>query len=208
MSYVTLIMTRVPLVEIKYGSKSGRWGRMIMVVGPKVNAVQIGGDRGSVNQSPNSAPINFGHASYLMQTDGKPIESMTEFDTLERFRHESNGFYMQTRPQPAQPYRLTMFDSNTIKDFKKDHYKGANINGHCLKVHGHGYVKKGTQNEAGILVHEAPHPGWLTGCIAPRLPNNRGSNALDASHAAMDMIFRAMGGFSKGKEAGLIVLDW
>jgi hypothetical protein len=44
-----------------------------------------------------------------------------------------------------------------------------NKSGQCLRVHGHGYLQQGTSTPAGMLVHEAPHVGWLIGCIAPCL---------------------------------------
>jgi len=122
---------------------------------------------------------------------------------MERYRADSGtGFYMQTRPQPQKPYRLTMFVSTTVARL--------NTSGQCLRVHDHGYVQQGTGNEAGILVHEAPHVGWLIGCISPRLPNNRVTNSHDVtpSRQAMTAIFNAMGGFASGKDASLIVLDW
>ena len=59
-------------------------------------------------------------------------------------------------------------------------------------------------------MHEAPHVGWLIGCISPRPKNHRIPINHDKkpSRQAMAFIFEAMGGFRAGKEASLIVLDW
>jgi hypothetical protein len=86
-----------------------------------------------------------------------------------------------------------------------------NQTGRCLKVHGHGYQQQGSGATAGILVHEAPHVGWLIGCIAPRETNHRRQGEdRRPSERAMEAIFTAMGGFREkgGAAAALIVLDW
>jgi hypothetical protein len=136
----------------------------------------------------------------LTLSDGGSITKLIEFDTMERFRADSGkGFYMQTRPR-AEPYDLSMMKSSTVAELNQD--------GRCLKVHGHGYKQQGSGAPAGILIHEAPHVGWLIGCIAPREKNSKQSDERGPSQRAMEYIFTAMGGFSVGKKASLFVLDW
>lgn len=224
MPHVTLIMTRTPLQEFHFGHRSGRWGNMMMIEGPRVFGVlmsplaQTAAVAGTaVSKGVLTAmmpfapahldlgvePLSLGGKTLSMVTDGSKVTQTTEFDTMERFRADNGrGFYMQTRPQPQKPYKLSMFVSSTVARL--------NTSGQCLKVHDHGYVQQGTGGEAGILVHEAPHVGWLIGCISPRLPNNRVTNSQDVtpSRQAINAIFNAMGGFASGKEASLIVLDW
>lgn len=217
MAHVTLILCRTPLQEFHRGRQSGRWGDMLMIEGPRVFSVTTGpAIQATVNTvatiirpfmafgvSLGAEPLTLGGQSFTMVTDGSAIAARTEFDSMERFRADSgSGFYMQTRPKPREPYRLTMFTSSTVAKL--------NDTGRCLRVHGHGYVQQGTHNEAGILIHEAPHVGWLIGCISPRPKNQRIPDNEDRapSRQAMNSIFTAMGGFATGKEASLIVLDW
>lgn len=232
MSHVTLILTRTPLLEFRYGKRSGRWGVMAVVEGPKVlSAKFVPGSMvlpalaaaaavpspltpllalgpaahaaSALLEDPPYAPtLAFAGRKLRLTTDSTPIKRVTEFDTMERFRADSgNGFYMQTKPRPDQPYKLTMFKSSTVAELNKT--------GQCLRVHGHGYVQQGTNTSAGILVHEAPHVGWLIGCISPREKNHRTQgHDRGPSTRAMEFIFNTMGGFQQGKEASLIVLDW
>jgi hypothetical protein len=230
MSQVTLILTRTPMQEFRYSGRSGRWGRMLVVEGPKVlsarflpaaQAVAAGfasvvpgyvpvaglAPAAASRACPASAPPNgntvpFADRALRLATDGGAIKRLTEFDTMERFRaDDGKGFYMQVKPRPHKPYPLTMMTAGLVAKLNKT--------GHCLRVDDHGYVQQGTNQTAGILVHEAPHVGWLIGCIAPREKNKRiPNNDRGPSQRAMDFIFRAMGGFREGKMASLIVLDW
>ena len=197
MSDVSLIMTRTPLTEFKYGGMSGRWGAMAVVKGGKISSVGISSNGGS------GGGFEVGGKSLDIQVaDGGALEIVAEFDTMERFRADSGkGFYMQVRPRPALPYLLTMYRAPFVSKL--------NSSGHCLLVHGHGYKQQGSGDTAGILVHEAPNVSWLIGCISPREKNHReqGSNK-QSSRSAMETIFEAMGGFSIGTKADLFVLDW
>jgi hypothetical protein len=227
MSNVTLVMSRTPTTEFKYGAKSGRWGTMAVVEGPAVlagNFMGLTSEQGlllagvastlitagavalnpfaAAAAKPQVASISLGGRTVLMLTAGGKITRVTEFDTMERFRADSGkGFYMQVKPRPQEPYLLTMMKSSTVAKLNKS--------GECLRVHGHGYVQQGTNTTAGILVHEAPNVSWLIGCIAPRLKGNRKQGSeRSVSTQAMDFIFNAMGGFANGKRASLLVLDW
>ena len=115
---------------------------------------------------------------------------------------------MQTRPR-TEPYELSMIRSSAVAKLDEKYAMQLNPEGRCLKVHGHGYKQQGTGAEAGILIHEAPHVGWLIGCISPREKNKRKQgDDRGPSQRAMELIFNAMGGFSVGTRASLIVLDW
>lgn len=197
MSDVSLIVTRTPLAEFNHGKMSGRWGAMLVVKGAKISSIGFPQNDGS------AAGHELGGKKLDIQTaDGGALEIIAEFDTMERFRADSGkGFYMQVRPRPALPYLLTMYRASLVAKL--------NSSGNCLLVHGHGYKQQGSGAAAGILVHEAPHVGWLIGCISPREKNHReqGSNH-HPSRNAMETIFEAMGGFSIGRKADLFVLDW
>jgi len=197
MSNVSLIMTRTPLSEFKYGKMSGRWGSMLVVSGAKISSVAVsqnGGSGGGYEVGGKSLDIQI--------ADGGAVETVAEFDTMERFRADTGrGFYMQVRPRPAQPYMLTMYRAPLVAKL--------NSSGNCLLVHGHGYKQQGSGDDAGILVHEAPNVSWLIGCISPREKNHHEQNSTPGpSRSAMEAIFDAMGGFSPGRKADLFVLDW
>jgi len=224
MAHVTLVLTRTPLDEFHRGRQSGRWGTMLMVEGPKVFGAVVNGVAQSaamagvatlnaaaaivrpfaqVPSAPALAAATIAGKRISLLTDGTLVAQTTEFDTMERFRSDSgNGFYMQTKPQPMKPYRLTMYVSSTVARL--------NTTGRCLRVHDHGYTRQGSGDPAGILVHEAPNVGWLIGCISPRVTGHKVTNSEDRSPSrqAINQIFEAMGGFSAGREASLVVLDW
>lgn len=86
------------------------------------------------------------------------VEEVKRFTTIERFRATSTrGFYVQLHPKPA-PYGITYEAGNSaVKKLRTAH------DGRCFRVHG---GKPGA--EQGILIHEAPHVGWVIGCISPR----------------------------------------
>jgi hypothetical protein len=218
MSNVTLVLSRIPLHEFHYEAHSGRWGNMAVVEGPKIlgagfpnQSLSVAGTAASkvgsigwqaVNRQRTIAIIPFGGKKLELVTDGGPIQRVTEFDSMERFRSDKGkGFYMQVRPRPTQPYPLTMESSSEVARL--------NRHGHCLRVHGHGYKQQGSHADAGILVHEAPKVAWLIGCISPREKNHRKQGEESGpSRRAMEFIFHAMGGFKSGVHGALIVLDW
>ena len=241
MSHVTLILTRTPLEEFHHGRRSGRWGRMKVVRGPVVSSARFAGaaplkPRPGAPKLPPLAEalqpvartrqtavrdtidvvqlrpprsrfqvLSFADRQLELETEGGNVEEFAEFDTMERFRADPGGsdFYMQVKPS-RDAYPLTMTHRDAVKVL--------NDHGQCLKVHHHGYLQQGTKTEAGILIHEAPHVGYLIGCISPRLRNNRQQYEKGAksnpSREAMNDIFDAMGGFKRNTTASLFVLDW
>jgi hypothetical protein len=224
MKHVTLILTRKsqdasdPVEDFGSLSSSGRWGRMAVVEGPQVLSAHVSfffadakkknemGLVEAVIQKPGAhrtETIQLANRSVHLRVSGDDISNVTEFDTMERFKHEGGkGYYMQVRPSPLKPYGLTMDYADVVAKLNKT--------GECLRVHGHGYKQQGTNVTAGILIHEAPHVNWLIGCIAPRVLGHKVLKSHDRtpSTKAMEHIFKAMGGFRKGKSASLIVLDW
>ncbi len=226
-------MTRTPLEEVNFIGKNGRWGRMIVVKGGKVTSAKYtdifnlpdlfaaGPILGALGTFANltSAVMNggigkttfrVGYKGIALETFGGDVEVVARFDTLERFRTGSGGYYCQLKPRPEKPYEIRMDISRNVKgyvDKEGKKHEGVNSTGKCFRVHGHETICSGVK--AGILLHEAPHPGWLLGCIAPREINNKaGSHDKAPSRNAMEGIFSLMGGFSEGKKADLLVMDW
>jgi len=223
MSNITLIMTRKPLEEVDFHG-NGRWGRMVVLKGARIRSAQTtsivdlpdifsyGVPAGMLGAMVNLGStvaaaalgktcIRIGHQAFALDTDGE-VEVVGRFDTLERFRTDSNRskYYVQLEPRPIKPYEIRMDISKRVKK--------VNTTGQCFRVHGH---STSSQNggTAGILIHEAPHPGWLIGCIAPREVDNKIANHNHGpSRRAMDSLFTLLGGFSVGRKAELLVMDW
>lgn len=192
MSNLTLIMSRTPIAEFEYQGLSGRWGNMIVVKGAKIQSVRFCGQNDNTTES---FKLN-GQSLSITKTDENSLEFIAEFDTMERFRFEGGSFYMQVKPRPNHSYILKKEIAGDIKKL--------NGSGQCLRVYGHGYPNKATGGIAGILVHEAPHVGWLIGCISPRELNHRQDWTTDPTRSAMNKIFQAM----DSNIAELFVLDW
>jgi hypothetical protein len=207
------------------GLISGQWSTMAVVEGPVVHgASRIAGMTGAIagavgsamsgledrfaEPTLGSATITLGGQTVYLTTDGTPIAKTTEFDALERFRtNDKTGFYVRLPARPFRPYRVKMFNSSTVADFHRKLGIRGNNPGMCLHVLDHD-VKQQNGALAGILLHEAPNPGWLIGCISPRTLGNRGSSEnVRVCIDALDVIYRAMGGFGYGKTARLIIFD-
>jgi hypothetical protein len=207
------------------GLISGQWSTMAVVEGPKVYGVnrtpeaadniasafgQAGwGFQGKVDMpSFSTAPVTINGQTVYLITDGTAVERTTQLDALERFRTNSKaGFYVRIPSRPLKAYGLKCYNAGVVADFHRQYGIRTNDPGMCLLVENHD-VKQENGELAGILLHEAPNPGWLTGCIAPRLPGNRASfDDFRCCIDALDLIYRAMGGFSYGKTARLFVFD-
>ena len=225
MSFITLIMTRKPVEEVNFGKKNGRWGRIVVVRGGFVvrgRTVDPGNlpDLFSPAAAPSPSgiyedyadvvhPLNgigtttfrVGQQGICLDTSVGSVEIIGRYDTLERYRTDSDKsrFYLQLKPRPEKPYEIKMDISQNVKEL--------NGSGQCFRVLNHNTMNsKGYM--AGILIHEAPHPGWLVGCIGPRPANFRAVNHdKGPSRSAMQSIFAHMGGFSYGKKAELLALD-
>lgn len=235
MSNITLIMTRKPLEEIDYGNNNGRWGRMIVVEGAKVLSGYFTGvpnlpdifsfglfesietvvhsATAAWNEVCGKPTFRIGHQGIALNTLGGTVKLVAVFDTLERFRGEKDrsSYFVQLPPRPNAPYQIKMDISRNVRGYVDKNGKkhpGVNETGRCFRVLNAG-VKCKTGGDAGILIHEASHPGWLLGCIAPREINNRvANNNFTSSKKAMNKIFLLMGDFSEGKKADLLVMDW
>lgn len=221
---LTLIMSRMPLEEVKHGRKSGRWGKMAVVKGGKVlhgrytgtvkpeytlpDALTGGGLGGMLGKlavgymeflEAGKTEISVGGRGVLLTTFG-PIEVVKQYETLERFKTDSGkGYYVILKPRPHSTYLLIPSHANAVE-------KTVNPSGRCLRVKNHD-----TKNEdgivAGILMHEACHPGFLIGCIAPYPANNRHLHPYDhsTSRGAMEEIYSMVVSYGT---ADLLVLDY
>ncbi len=188
---VTLILTRAPLRAFKHGAQSGRWGELVAVKGPKVTAARLstGGGSGGIQLENGVLELS-------------SVGAMTEvkrFTSMERFKTDNGkGFYVQLHPKP-DPYWITFEPGNSAVK----HLRPGKHDGRCFRVHG---GKPGP--EQGILIHEAPHVGWVIGCLSPRPLNNFTKEFDNApgnpSYNSMNELFSFVG---VGR-ADFFVLDW
>jgi len=190
----TLILTRLPNREFTHpdlgAGYRGRFGTLIAIQGPKLSAVE------AAPRSPAAGPsaISIPSGSVLDIKTSAPgaIKEIARFTTIERLND-----IVQLHPQKYignKAYGLEYEPSNPAV------LKLKGTEGRCFHVRG-----GSTGPEKGILIHEAPHVGWLEGCIGPRRlgdmsPDDR---AADSAKAAMNALF-AM----HPMPSELWVLDW
>jgi hypothetical protein len=185
------------LNEFHHGRQSGRFGELIAVKGPDVTAAKMTGGRAIPPGGVGANQVGAEQGVVELSTSGEPIAEVKRFTTIERFKsNDGKGFYVQLHPQP-RPYPVTFEPHNSaVKELRKGH------DGRCFRVHG-GHSRA----EQGILIHEAPHVGWVIGCISPRplndfrteFPNEPGN----PSYKSMDELFKFV-----GPKGNLYVLDW
>ena len=193
---VTLVLTRKPLKGFKHGPQSGRWGELIAIKGPKIHSVQlIAANDPSATDDVTTVPTTHGVLKLSAASD--PITEVKRFTSMERFHtNDGKSYYVQLHPKPT-PYWITFESGNSaVKHLRPGH------DGRCFRVHG---GKAGP--EQGILIHEAPHVGWLIGCMSPRPLNNF---AIEFKNAAGNPSFQSMNELFRfvGARADLFVLDW
>ncbi|MEI2808569.1 MAG: hypothetical protein V9G18_22270 [Albidovulum sp.] len=203
---ITLVLTRFPLAVscVKTGktTKDACWGRLFVVAGNLASARfdRAGPDRATDGKTVEVTTRAGKRTLHLVAERGE-IGAVREFDSLER----AGGFVHLEANTDAVPY----YPLKTEINFRvRDSFEAGGVKDHnggrCFRVLKHPN-KRSDGVMAGILVHEAPHVGWLTGCIAP---GKRQSDRFgDSSRRAMNEIFQMMGGFAADKLARLIVLD-
>jgi hypothetical protein len=209
---VTLFLVRTPNHPFSDGSMLGRFGKLLAVTGPSVTAASLVEDGGT--NSPDTVPIVPGETRAIsLQSDGGAITEVMRYTTIERM-----GGYVQLRPNCGSfktkkegAYEVTVERGNSVvkhlyqgKD-QHQNWTGEEVHdGSCLRIHG-----AISRPERGILIHEAPHVGWLIGCISPRNLNNFERRLVsrprtNESFAAMTELFRLIG----RERANFFVLDW
>ena len=111
MANVTLVLCRTPLQEFHFGHRSGRWGAMVMVEGPKVFGVLAGvvaqtaatagvtaikavtaamSPFGLAGAAPGLESLSLGGQMYSLVTDCSAVSKISEFDLM---RHLQNCWH-------------------------------------------------------------------------------------------------------------------
>ncbi len=213
-----MFVIRTPYVPFVHGPRSGRWGKLIIIDGPEVNDAPYLGI-GYDSNSSIPVPDDRDNRSLWINQNTDLILDQRKFTTIER-----TGGYVMLRPNcPHDPpykhpkegaYTVKVENGNSVvrnlyRGGKPPSYEGPVYHdGKCLRIKG-----AVTTKEQGILFHEAPHVGWLTGCISPRtygktdisLPTDLNKKFWrNESHKAMEEIFKMIG----SQTANLWVLDY
>lgn len=175
---------------------SGLWGTMGVFIGPKVHWVMWPGDDYLGDHVPDPGPrlkhgsgahgqlelrVDMAHAQKRaiqriwfnnrileLETDPGALTLAKSYTTAERYRGNGGGVggalgFIMLR-QRIEPYDLRVAGPyQALIDMRRTH------NGEYVRILG-----GQSPQERAILIHEAAHPGWVTGCIAPRPLGNRG----------------------------------
>ena len=142
---------------------SGLWGTMMMIVGPSVRAAQFDLPvMGPLLPEERRDVVTLSHRPVHIVVKGD-VKSKKEFTTIERYRtnlgtvNQWDIGYVRLVGRD-RPYGLRVEKNNSAVKKLRDGHDGA-----CIRVLG-----GETQAQRGILIHEAPHVGWVIGCISPR----------------------------------------
>ncbi len=147
---------------------SGLWGTMMMIVGGPITSVNF--DR------PAMGPLLPGERREVVKLNNRDthlvikgdIKSAKQFTTIERYRTDTGTVnqwdlgYVRLVGRD-QPYGLRVETGNSVVKTLRTGHDGA-----CIRVLG-----GQTAQQRSILIHEAPHVGWVIGCIGPRPYRNR-----------------------------------
>jgi hypothetical protein len=149
--------------KMQFAVEQGRFGTLVLFKVGQVTEVQL--LKGS-EQGATSAVVPGGRLEIAYSGE---LQEVARYTTIERFDHN-----MVSMPRRREPYPITWESNNPVVQ-----HLGP-TKGHCFRVHG-----GKTPAQQGILIHAAPHVGWLTGCISPRRLGDK-SLITDSTYAAMD----------------------
>lgn len=147
---------------------SGLWGTMVVVIGDPVRAAQF--DRpvmGPLFPQEERAVVKVNNRDVHLVVKGS-VKSTKPYTTVERYRTDTGTVnqwdigYVRMVSRDA-PYGLRAETGNSVVKTLRPGHDGA-----CIRVLG-----GATAQQRGILIHEAPHVGWVIGCIGPRPFGNR-----------------------------------
>ena len=175
---------------------SGLWGTMLMIIGDPIRIAQF--DRPLVGEQlcpeEHDEVVKINGRTVHLAVYGR-VKSTKQFTTVERYRTDDGtvnqwdvGYVRMVGRE--RPYGLRVERNNSaVKKLRTGH------DGACIRVLG-----GETEAQRGILIHEAPHVGWVIGCIGPRpfgdrqaYPNQPGNPADMAVREIMSEMSRRGG---------------
>jgi hypothetical protein len=218
----TLFLTRNPLNAFLHNSlskkkepitQSGRFGELVVIDGPKVTDAQMIPSNGTASGAGGTNTIKVTNGTIEFTSNGGAITATKRFTTMERFlqdallnskttRNPADGF-VQMAPNKAKvhPKGVPYWVTYEARNSKVIELPGAD--GQCFRVNGG--TRKG---EDAVLIHEAPHVGWVVGCISPRPLNDFTLEYQSDRNPSRLAIEELIGFIGKTGKSDFFVLDW
>ncbi len=147
---------------------SGLWGTMVMVIGDPIRAAQF--------DWPIMGPLFEGETRHTVTISNREVHLVVKgsiastrlYTTVERYRTDDGrvnqwDFGYVRLMSRDMPYDLRNERGNSVVRTLRDGHDGA-----CIRILG-----GSSAQQRAILIHEAPHVGWVVGCIGPRPHGNR-----------------------------------
>lgn len=221
---ITLFLTRTPLKPFVHNSvskqgepitQSGRFGELVVINGPKVKDARMIPSNATVSAAAGAKTIPVTNGTIQFTASGGAITATKRFTTIERFLedasrnpkiktpHDPSKGFVEIAPNKAKmhPKGVPYWVTYEARNSKVVELPGAD--GQCFRVHG------GTRTgENGILIHEAPHVGWVVGCISPRPLNNFTLEFPMGRNPSRLAIEELIGFIGKTGKSDFFVLDW
>jgi hypothetical protein len=147
---------------------SGLWGTMMLVVGAPIRLARF--DH-KVDQQllPGEAEVELtiNNRRVYAATRGEVVSTRL-YTTIERYRTNDGqvnqwDFGFVRLVSGETPYGLRVERNNSVVRTLRNGHDGL-----CIRVLG-----GASAQQRAILIHEAPHVGWVVGCIGPRPHGNR-----------------------------------
>jgi hypothetical protein len=177
---------------------SGHWGTMAMITGPRIAYASFTPPAELPHGVAHNLEMEFvGRRLHLGLQEENQVQSVKLFTTIERYRTDSGqlnewGFgYVRMLSRP-EPYSLSNETGNPV--VKKYLNRGK---GDCIRVLG-----GATAQQRAILIHDAPHVGFVIGCIGPRPWNDRRAYPNAANNPSDRAVQEIMAELSKANGKG------
>lgn len=146
---------------------SGLWGTMLMVIGAPIRVAHFDLPvEAQLQDGEREVRFTINNRTVYAAVSGEVVSTRL-FTTVERYRTDDGkvnkwdiGYVRMVSRE--EPYGLKVEKNEVVKTLRRGH------DGICLRVLG-----GATQQQRGILIHEAPHVGWVVGCIGPRPHGDR-----------------------------------
>jgi hypothetical protein len=178
---------------------SGHWGTMMMIVGPQIAYASFTPSRRFLNWRGGERvrELDFVGRKLNLVVMGEEVAPTKLFTTVERYRTDSGhlnewGFGYVRMLSRDEPYGLRSETANPV--VRKYLRRG---NGDCIRVLG-----GSTLQQQAILIHDAPHVGFVIGCIGPRPHNDRRAYDNVANNPSDLAVQEIMGELAKARGKG------
>ncbi len=195
--------------------QGGRWGRLGVLFGPQIDecAFEPLRQQSSVASGSPLSVAFAGRMLYCASGKSREVLLFREYQSMERFRSNLGELDVQEiiDNKPVIKYKgfVALPSSATPYDICSNGGREGKLQKHVpppryLRItQPPGIAPRLTSLQRNILIHQAPHVGWLTGCISPRPIGDEAVYANDGKNKsclAMSEILNLIhAGGNKGK---------